>query len=126
MKTGEKIKLARKKAGLSQGELGEKLGISQAMVSAYENGVRNPKLETLQKIADALNVFMSDLLTFDILSNTGKSDIEDWVNSLEQESNRDKIDDLMCLLNEQGQQEAVRQIELLTEIPKYRKEDTPD
>lgn len=120
MNTGERIKQARKNAGLSQKELGKKLGISPVMISQYENGIRNPKLESLQKIADALNVLMSDLLTFDILSNIEKSDINDWINSLESESNRDKIDNLMCLLNESGQQEAVRQVELLTKIPEYR------
>lgn len=30
------------------------------------------------------------------------------------------------VLNESGQKEAVRQVELLTKIPEYRKEDTPD
>ena len=87
MNTGERIKQARKNAGLSQKELGEKLEISPVMISQYENGVRNPKLKTLQKIADALGVLMSDLLTFNILSNTEKADIEDCVNSLDSESN---------------------------------------
>jgi len=35
-KTGELIKLARKKAGLTQAELGEKLGITPAAISQFE------------------------------------------------------------------------------------------
>lgn len=31
----------------------------------------------------------------------------------------------MCLLNESGQKEAVRQVEILTKVPEYHKEDTP-
>ncbi|MCI8582706.1 MAG: helix-turn-helix transcriptional regulator [Dorea sp.] len=55
MNTGEKIKLARKRAGLTQKELGEKLGITYQQIGQYENGKRQPKLETLNKIADALD-----------------------------------------------------------------------
>ena len=47
MSTGEKIKIARKKAGLTQRELGEKLGVSQSAVGQFEMDRSNPKLETL-------------------------------------------------------------------------------
>lgn len=56
MTVGENIKRIRKERHLSQRELGEKLGISQQMVGQYENNPTPPKLETLQKIATALDV----------------------------------------------------------------------
>lgn len=56
MSVGENIKRIRKERHLSQRELGEKLGISQQMVGQYENNPTPPKLETLQKIATALDV----------------------------------------------------------------------
>lgn len=124
MTVAERIRIARKNAGLSQKELGDKLNMSPVMISQYENGVRNPKLETLQKIADALDVLMSDLLTFDVLSSLEKTDVENWV-SLIGDTNRDKIDEFMLMLNDSGQKEAVRQVELLTKIPEYRKDDQP-
>ena len=124
--TGEKIKQARKNAGITQKNLGDKLGVSPVMISQYESNTRNPKWQTLQKIADALNVTLSDLLTSDTILNSEKSDITDWLSTMEEESYRDKIDGLACLLNDTGQQEAVRQMELLTKIPEYRKEDTPE
>lgn len=126
MTTGEKIKQARKNAGITQKNLGDKLGVSPVMISQYESNTRNPKLQTLQKIADALNVTLSDLLTSDTILNSEKSDITDWLSTMEEESYRDKIDGLACLLNDTGQQEAVRQMELLTKIPEYRKEDKPE
>lgn len=61
MNTGGLIRQARKNKGLSQTELGKKLGISQALIAQYENGVRNPKLQTLERIAAALEVPVSDL-----------------------------------------------------------------
>lgn len=62
MTIGEKIKQARKKAGYTQKKLGEKLGISQVRVAQYESGIRNPKIETVRKIAEALNVEITDLI----------------------------------------------------------------
>lgn len=56
MNTGESIRHFRKEKGLTQKELGELLGVSPQMIAQYERGVRNPKKETLQKIAAALNV----------------------------------------------------------------------
>lgn len=56
MTTGERIKNIRKQKGLTQHELGELLGVTQSMIAAYENNTRNPKPETLQKIANALEV----------------------------------------------------------------------
>lgn len=61
LKIGEKIRQERKKTNLSQKELGEKLGVSQAMIGQYENGKRQPKLETLGRIAAALGVDVWEL-----------------------------------------------------------------
>lgn len=54
MTIGESIKAARKKAGLTQKQLAERLGASFTLVSQYERGTRNPKPETLSRIATAL------------------------------------------------------------------------
>ena len=62
MKIGENIRHARQKAGLTQKELGEKLGISQAAVGQFESDKANPKIETLLKIATALNIKLSELV----------------------------------------------------------------
>lgn len=62
MTTGERIKQARIAAGLKQKELAEKLGVSYTLVSQYERNIRNPKFETLKRIAGALNISAYDLL----------------------------------------------------------------
>ena len=63
MTRGERIRAARKKAGMTQGELAKRLNISFQSVAQWENDLRNPKLETLQKIASVLGVPLSQLLT---------------------------------------------------------------
>lgn len=61
MTTGERIKAARKKRGMTQAELASKLGISFVGVSQWENDIRNPKYETLEKIAKVLDVDVWEL-----------------------------------------------------------------
>lgn len=63
MTVGERIKAARKKAGMTQKELADKLGIPYQGISQYERGVRNPKIDTLEKIADSLGVTLEELLS---------------------------------------------------------------
>lgn len=55
-KIGQKIKSLRKTRGLTQDQLGQKLGVQRATISNYEIGRRSPHLNELQKIADILGV----------------------------------------------------------------------
>lgn len=61
MTTGQLISTARKNAGMTQAELAQKLGISYVGISQWERDIRNPKKETLQRIADALDISLSEL-----------------------------------------------------------------
>lgn len=62
MTTGQRIRAARKEAGLTQVELGEILGVSGSMIAQYETDKRNPKYETLKRIAAALEVPVPELM----------------------------------------------------------------
>lgn len=56
MTTGEWIKTFREEKGLTQSQLGDMCGMADSAIRRYENGRANPKIETLQKIADALEI----------------------------------------------------------------------
>lgn len=56
MSVGENIKKIRKEKGLTQKKLGELSGINEVQIRQYELGNANPKIETLEKIANALQV----------------------------------------------------------------------
>lgn len=56
MTVGENIKKLRKKRGLTQKQLGELCGIKEANVRKYELDKANPKIETIERIAQALEV----------------------------------------------------------------------
>lgn len=56
MTVGENIRRIRQERGLTQRQLGEMVGASEAYIRAYESGRRNPKPASLEKIAEALSV----------------------------------------------------------------------
>ena len=59
---GEKIKNYRRKKGLSQTNLADKLGKDTATISRYENGDLIPNLEDTLKVCEELGVYVTDLL----------------------------------------------------------------
>ncbi len=46
---------ARIRAGMTQVELSQKSGISQADISRLENGTRNPSISLLKRLAEAMD-----------------------------------------------------------------------
>ena len=62
MTTGERIKAARKKAGMTQKEIAEKAGTATGTIQQYELGKRQPRLAQLQRIAAALGVPVQELI----------------------------------------------------------------
>ena len=53
----------RTEKGLTQGELGKMLGVSDAAISKWENGEAMPRLAKLQQLADVFNVSVNELAT---------------------------------------------------------------
>lgn len=62
MKLYEKITLYRKKNGLSQEELAEKIGVSRQAVSKWETGDALPEITKLKALAETFNVTVDFLL----------------------------------------------------------------
>ena len=117
MTTGQLIKAARKKAGMTQEELGKKIGVSGSSMAQWENDLRNPKLDTLQRIAAALGVPVQELI-----SDWEAVDKEEFKRVfIYGEGIKDRIDAALDQLNDEGQEKAAKRVEELTEIPKYQK-----
>lgn len=58
---GEVIHVLRIVRGLSQGDLADLSGVRNSSISNYERGKSVPKLETLRKLADGLELSLSDM-----------------------------------------------------------------
>ncbi len=69
MSVGENIKKIRKEKGLTQKKLGELCEpcISESTIRKYELGILNPKIETIDKIAAALDVPILTLMGHEVI-----------------------------------------------------------
>lgn len=64
---GEKIRELRKRWGLSQMELAERLGVSFQQVQKYEKGITKISVSRLKDVADALGVDIAEFFKEDAL-----------------------------------------------------------
>ncbi|HET6218570.1 MAG TPA: helix-turn-helix transcriptional regulator [Acidobacteriaceae bacterium] len=59
---GRALREIRKKRGLSQLEISTTSDLDRAYVSELENGLKNPSLETIYRLADAMEIPAVDLI----------------------------------------------------------------
>lgn len=62
MKFEDRLKKYREDKGWTQAELGEKSGVSSRMIQRYEAGTSRPRWDAAEKIAQALEVPVAELL----------------------------------------------------------------
>lgn len=60
------LRFLRKQKGITQQDLADQLDVQRPMISAYEDGRSEPKLHTLLKICELLEVGMEELVEHDI------------------------------------------------------------
>ena len=65
MAVGERVRVAREAAGISQKSLADKIGVSEYTIIRLEKGRRAAKSDELEKIATALDVPLSYLVGID-------------------------------------------------------------
>ena len=75
MNLSEKIQLCRKRAGLSQEALAEKLNVSRQAVSKWETGAAEPELSKLRALATAFGVTADWLLSEEDAGNGNSVDV---------------------------------------------------
>jgi transcriptional regulator with XRE-family HTH domain len=73
MHLGRNIKFLRKTKPYTQEELAVRLGVKRTMISAYEDGRSEPKLQTLQKLGEIFELSIDDLLHRDLETQGKKS-----------------------------------------------------
>ncbi len=71
------LKQLRKGRGMTQSVLGSHVGLSKAVVSKYENGIGEPSLNTLIRIADFFGVTTDYLLGVNQGKTVNVSDLTD-------------------------------------------------
>ncbi len=121
MTFGEKMKRLRNERGLSQQELGKKLGIKQQTVAQYEKVPYTPKYDTVSRIAEALNCPITALVESETVFQR-----EDVADSLLYDGVISRVSDNMTKLTFEAMGKVEEYTKDLLEAPKYRKEQEPD
>lgn len=132
------LKDARKSRNITQQQLASVLGVNRATISKYESGIIEPSISQLQTMASYIGISFSALAgeivgqAYDAGFLDG-SEAEKWENHVIDELWHDEgytkseieIELITAFfnLNSDGQKEAVKRVEELTEIPKYQKTD---
>jgi len=141
MNIGDNMRNIRKQKSMTLQQLADILGCSQQNISQYESGKRTPKLKTVQKIADALNVNVNYLLknplddspVYKAYKNTDSLDsplAKDFTNKkiVSQIDNWQQIDIELIKtfkkLNEDGKTVAIERVEELAEIQRYTQKES--
>jgi len=78
---GKRIQAARKRLGLTQEQLAEKLGVSGQAVSKWESDISCPDITALPMLSDIFGISVDELLrgqtkqseSMELIQNTGKS-----------------------------------------------------
>lgn len=144
MSIGDNIRRIRKKRNITQRELGEKLGgISQQQIGQWENGNKNPKIETVSNIAEALGCSVAELydkpldiavgytsnntpVIIDGVINPEILNISEWLNDANEElpftvlTDGEKLIVYFNSLNDEGKDKVFEYMELLLSSKQYR------
>ena len=136
---------------MTQEDLSNLVGTTKSAISRYENNIRTPGFDMVDKLASALNVKFSDIVDqgniLDLFFGSESEDLDilhyfDMLDDYHQEraiactraiagfplieGNKPETEELLITylskLNAAGQQKAVERVEELTEIPKYQRE----
>lgn len=86
----DKIYNLRKKSGLSQEDLGFKLGVSRQTVSKWEAGFVQPSFENLKSLCDVFQVSLSYFEEVADCADEAAADVDDGTSSVDDE-NADNI-----------------------------------
>ncbi len=104
---GTKIKELRRLSGISQEELGRRVGVQRAAINKYEKGtVENIPIKTIEKIATVFDVSPTYIVGWDGSESNPLSAEVKVLKGVKQFYGNDSVDLLECYmsLNTQGKQ----------------------
>ena len=90
IKTGKQISSIRKDKGMTQKQLADNLGVSNATISKWETGKGYPDISLLEPLANALGITVSEILVGERHNNDDSTNnlINDLVDISIKEQNR--------------------------------------
>ena len=121
---GKRIRSLRNEKGYTQQQLAKKAGIGLNTLRRYETDERQPNLDNLNKIVDALEISMNDFMFQGILLDEIEFTDEYYEHQAQKE--RKEISLKLEKLNYNGVKRANENITDLLKIDEYTKPDNED
>ena len=89
VKIGKFLQELRKEKGLTQEQLGEKLGVARRTVSRWETGNNMPDLDLLIELSDLYDVGLREMLDGERKSEDMDKEMEEYNRIMEEEAAED-------------------------------------
>lgn len=77
IKIGEFLTTLRKEKGLTQAQLGEKMGVTNKTISRWENGNYLPSVDMLKLLSDEFNVTINEIINGERINNNDYEKVSD-------------------------------------------------
>ena len=127
MAISDNIKEIRKLYGLTQSELGKIAGVTDKAVSSWENGKKEPRMGSIQKIADHLNLSKSNIIEeagmkYALAQKDGHV-LSDTKFTYDLSSTQGKINKAISELNQEGKEKVLEYARDLQGTGRYKKFD---
>lgn len=110
MDIGESVRLRRSQLRMTQVDLSRKTGLKQPTISAIENGINKPAIETIVLISEALSCTVSDLV--------GQTSPEEH----NQDPYLQRLTSIFYQLNDSGKDFLLSQADSILRQPAFRQE----
>lgn len=123
---GTRIKELRTLAGMSQEELGRRVGVQRAAINKYEKGsVTNIPIHTIERIASTFDVSPTYILGWngDEQGNPLSAEVK-IIQGINKFFGKDSVEvlEMYVSLNCKGRKRIVQYLDDLSEIPRYRED----
>lgn len=122
---GTRIKELRTLAGISQEELGRRVGVQRAAINKYEKGsVTNIPIQTIERIASTFDVSPTYILGWNGDESNPLSAEVKVIQGVSKFFGKDSVDllEMYVSLNGKGRKRAFQHLDDLTEIEKYKED----
>lgn len=111
MDWGENIKAAREAKGMTQEELGKKIGVTGVTIMRYEKNQRKPNLDILFQLSDVLGVSAVALAGVEEIPPASIEELERQYDSLDQAT---KVNSMFPGLSDEDREKVINFIEKLS------------
>ena len=123
----QNLKYLRKRSGITQEQMAQKIGIKRSLLGAYEEGRADPRLNNLIRISDIFGISVDKLISEDLTKNspleaipTDKSEKQTKILAITMDSKDRENIELVPQKASAGYLNGYADPEYLEELPKFR------